>query len=484
MIHVRTLSRVITILLMVVALFMASSAIWSLVDGEVGMARWFLIPSVSVLGGGALLLLALRGDFGELSTRDGFLLVSAAWVAASAVGALPFWLSGAIPSYVDAYFETMSGFTTTGASILTDIEALPRSMLFWRSLTHWLGGMGIIVLTVALLPLLGVGGLQLIRAEAPGPTVDRLTPKITGTAKILWTSYLVLSLIETVLLLLGGMTLFDALTHTFGTMATGGFSPRAASVGAYDSPFIQWVITIFMVAAGINFVMYFRAVSGRFNLIARDTELRIYLTIFVAATLLATFSLWGARFDTFGASLRHGAFQVASILTTTGFATDDFAVWPAFAQIVLYLLMFVGGCSGSTGGGPKVVRIVTTVKQGWNEMRHLIYPSGVFSIRMNGERIRTRVTHAISGFLALYATLALVTTATVAAAGNDIVTSVSTALATLGNIGPGFGRVGPALNYAFFPQWLKAFLSVVMLLGRLEIYTVLVLFTGSFWRRQ
>lgn len=481
--NARSVLRFVAILVIVVSAFMVTPLIWALVDGEAGTFRAFLLPVAVVVPLAAAFVYVSGRDDDEVSTRDGFLMVSLGWIVASLVGALPFVLSGAIPSYVDALFETMSGFTTTGASILTDIEDLPRSILFWRSLTHWLGGMGIIVLTVAIFPLLGIRGLQLIKAEAPGPRVDKLTPKVTETAKILWLSYVLLSVVEVVLLLFGGMSLFDSLTHTFGTMATGGFSPRNASVGAYDSAYIDIVITVFMVLAGVNFVLYYKIATRRFRSIVQDGELRAYIGIFVVASLIAAFAV-RREYGGFGAGLRYGAFQVASILTTTGYATADFAMWPELAQIVLFVLMFIGGSSGSTGGGIKVVRVVTMIKQGWNEMRYLVYPRGIFSIRLSGERLRKDIVYAISGFVVLYMALILFTTVLVAAAGNDILTSLSTALVTLGNIGPGFGGVGPTQNFAFFPDWIKVYLTFVMMLGRLEIYTVLVLFTGRFWRQQ
>ncbi len=484
MINIRVVLRVAAALLIIVSLFMLTSVLWALHYEEEGTTLAFLIPALATMAVAGVVLVVTRGPFLSLSTRDGFLLVSLSWILATIVGAVPFTLSGAIPSYVDALFETMSGFTTTGASILTAIEPLPKSILFWRSLTHWLGGMGIIVLTVAIFPILGVGGLQLIRAEAPGPTVDKITAKITETAKILWLTYLALSAAETILLMVAGLDLFDALTHTFGTMATGGFSPKNASVGHYNSTFVDIVITVFMVSAGVNFVLYFKLLTGRFRTIARDTELKVYLAIFFVASLAVAVDLRGARFSHFGESLRYSSFQVASILTTTGYATDDFAVWPVFSQVVLFALMFVGGCSGSTGGGMKVIRITTMIKQGWNEMRYLVYPSAVFPIRINGERVRKNIVYAITGFVALYIFLLIVTTLMVGLAGNDIVTSFTTALVTLGNIGPGFGSIGPTLNYAFYPDWIKLFLVLIMMLGRLEVYTVLVLFTPRFWRQQ
>jgi trk system potassium uptake protein TrkH len=417
----------------------------------------------------------------SLSTRDGFLFVTLSWAIVSLLGALPYYLSGAIPSFADAYFETMSGFSTTGASILTDIEILPRSLLFWRSLTHWLGGMGIVVLTVAVLPLLGIGGMQLIKAEAPGPTVDKITPRIAETAKLLWLIYLGFTVAETILLQLGGMDLFDSLTHTFGTLATGGFSPKGASVGHYNSAYIDGVITFFMILAGINFGLHFRYLTGKTGVLLSDTEFKAYITIFIGATLMIAVDLYGSYYSSFFESLRFSSFQVASILTTTGYATADFEQWPYFSQVVLFVMMFIGGCSGSTGGGIKVIRIATLLKQGLNEMKYLLHPRGVFTLRISGYPIKKDVVYAISGFFFLYIFMLLITTLVVATSEENIITCFTTALATVGNIGPGFGKIGPAENYAFFPDYIKIYLSFAMLVGRLEIYTVLVLFTRRFW---
>ncbi len=476
-------AKVVLVLLLVIAAFMVAPLLVAIIYGETAMISAFLIPMAGVMLVAGLYLLLTRGVRGSLSTKDGFFLVTMSWLFAAGVGALPFTISGWVPSYADAFFETMSGFTTTGATILTDIESLPDSLLFWRSLTHWLGGMGIIVLTVAILPLLGVGGYQIMKAEAPGPSVDRLTPKITQTAKILWFIYLGLTVLETVLLMLGGLSLYDALTHTFGTLATGGFSPKAASVGHYSSPFVQWVITAFMMGAGINFILYYRLLMGEFRLIRQNTEVKAYLGIFLVATLIIALVLNRGYYATFGESLRYAGFQAASILTTTGYATADFALWPALAQGILFALMFIGGSAGSTGGGIKVVRIVTIIKQGFNEMRYLIHPRGVFSIRLSGSPVRKDVVYSITGFAFLYIFLLVVTAVVVSTGGHDLLTSMTTALATLGNIGPGFGRIGPVENYAFFQDYIKWFLSFIMMVGRLEIYTVLVLITPAFWKR-
>lgn len=423
----------------------------------------------------------IRSDI--MSTRDGFLFVTLSWVCAAFIGSMPFYFSGAVPDFTNAFFETMSGFSTTGASILTQIEAMPRSIMFWRSLTHWLGGMGIVVLTVAILPILGIGGLQLLKAEAPGPTVDKITPRITETAKLLWFIYVGFTITETVLLMLGGMDLFDAFTHTFGTLATGGFSTKNASIGHYNSAYIDGVITIFMVLAGINFSLHFRLLTGKVRYLLHDTEFKAYLIIYIGATILLTINLNSNYYTSLGESFRYASFQAASILTTTGYATYDFEKWPFFSQSILFILMFIGGSSGSTGGGIKVIRIVTLLKQGFNEMKFLLQPRGVFTLRISGNVVRKNIVYAISGFFFLYIFILLIISFSVSTSGQDLVTSFTTALVTVGNIGPGFGNVGPSDNYAFYPSYVKWILSFAMLVGRLELYTVLIIFTPRFWNR-
>lgn len=479
---VKIVLHVLSVIMLIISLFIILSAIVSFIYDETESAFAFIktiaiIIPVSVF----VYFITKSGKDKVLGTREGFLLVTSSWIAASLAGALPFVFSGAIPAYTDAFFETMSGFTTTGASILTDIEALSHGMLFWRSLTHWLGGMGIVVLTVALLPLLGIGGIQLLRAEAPGPSMDKITPKITQTAKILWLIYVGFTVIEIILLMIGGMSLFDASTHTFGTMATGGFSTKASSIGAFNSAYIHIVITVFMVLAGMNFNLFYKVLSGNFKGFFRDTEMRVYLSIFILVSVLISINLLGT-YGSFGKSLQYASFQTASILTTTGYATTDFALWPAFSKNALFFVMFIGGCSGSTGGGIKVVRIVTLIKLAFNEMKQLVYPRGVFPLRMNGSIMKKEIVYPIAGFFFLYIFLLLSVTMGVASGGYDIITSFSTALATLGNIGPGFGLIGPALNYSFYPVYIKWILSIAMMLGRLEIYTVLILITPKLWR--
>lgn len=485
--HFAMVFYIISVLIMVIGGFMLFPLGIAIYQGEAASSMAFFQTIVLVLVSGILInFFTYKRRGKQFSAKDGFLMVTVSWVIASGLGALPFMLSGIIPSYTDAYFESMSGFTTTGASILTEIQSLPKSILFWRSLTHWLGGMGFVVLTVAIMPLLGIGGVKMVSAESPGPTMDKITPKITHMAKLLWFIYIVMTIVETLLLLLGGMDLFDSLTHTFGTLATGGFSPKNASVGFYDSAYIDIVITIFMVLAGLNFGLYFRVLTGNLGELRRNTELKAYLLIFVLTTIIAAIPLTGKIYSDFGESLRFSSFQVASILTTTGYATADFDLWPSLSKYILFLLMFVGGCSGSTGGGIKVVRIVTLFKQAVTEMKHLADPRGVFTTRINKLPIRKDFVYTIVGFVSLYILLLLITTGVVATSpGNyNLITSFSTALATVGNIGPGFSLVGPTMNYSFFPQYVKWFLSFAMMAGRLEVYTVLILLTPYFWKRK
>ncbi|PKK88888.1 MAG: potassium transporter [Candidatus Wallbacteria bacterium HGW-Wallbacteria-1] len=476
--------KVSSALILMLCLFMIIPVVVALWYGENSMIMHFLNPA-----GGAALILALalkltwKTGNETLTIRDGFLLVTMSWIIAALIGSFPFWTSGAIPTFTDAYFETMSGFTTTGASVLTEIESLPRCLLFWRSLTHWLGGMGIVVLTVALLPILGAGGVHMLKAEAPGPTVDKTMPRIADTAKTLWIVYLAFTAVQTILLMFGGMDLFDSLTHTFGTLATGGFSPKNLSVGHYNSAYIDWVITAFMVMAGINFALYFKALSKGFAEAFRNTELKVYLAIFGIISIVMAMNLnSNGVYSGFFTSLRYSAFQTASILTTTGYATANYDIWPEFAKILLFLVMFVGGCSGSTGGGIKVIRILALFKMVWHEMKFMAHPRGIFKLRIDGTALQKNFIYPVAAFFFLYIMALLFTTLVVASAGYDILTSFSTSLATLGNIGPGFAMVGPTMNYQFFPDYVIWFLSFVMLLGRLELYTVLILLTGKFWK--
>jgi len=418
-----------------------------------------------------------------LSTKGSFLLVSLAWITASFFGAMPFYLSGAIPEFTNSFFETASGFTTTGASILNDIESLPKSLLMWRSLTQWLGGMGIVVLTVAILPLLGIGGLQLIKAEAPGPSVDKMSSRITTTAKYLWLIYLTLTVLLIILLIFGGMSFFDSITHTFSTLSTGGFSPKQDSIANYSSPFIQYVISIFMFLASVNFALHFNLITGNFKNIINNSEIKAYLLVILTATIIIAFNLYNS-FESGGEeSFRLAVFQALTFITTTGFVTDNYESWPFLSQIILFSLMFVGGCSGSTAGGIKVVRILLLFKQSLNEMKFLLHPRGIFTIKLNKMPVKKDIVYAVSGFFFLYIATNIIVTILVASGGHDLLTSFAASLATIGNIGPGFGSVGPLDNYAGFSDYIKWVLSFAMIAGRLELYSFIIILTPYFWKK-
>jgi trk system potassium uptake protein TrkH len=454
----------------------------SLVDADGTYAA--LLGSASLSAGlGAALLAATRRARTELSHREGFAVVTLGWALFGCVGALPYLLSGAIASPIDAVFESLSGFTTTGATILTDIERLPRSLLLWRALTHWLGGMGIIVLSLAILPMLGVGGMQVFRAEVPGPTADRLSPRIQETARLLWGVYLGLTAAEVILLMLGGLDWFDAVCHAFATMATGGFSTRNASVGAFGSAYVDTVVTIFMFLAGVNFALHYAALTGRGMKALRNEELRIYAAIALGATLVLMVANAWTVYPNLLQNLRYSAFQAVSILTTTGFGTANYEIWPVVCQVLLVLLMFVGGSAGSTGGGMKVSRILLLLKHAVVQVWSLIHPRGVRRVKLDGRPVPDVVLQGILGLFALYLLCTGAGALGMAALGVEPVTAVASVIACVGNIGPGLGDVGPVDNYAQLPQSGKALLSFCMLLGRLEIFTVLAVFFPSAWRK-
>ncbi|HEY9054861.1 MAG TPA: TrkH family potassium uptake protein [Rectinemataceae bacterium] len=483
--HHRSLLRLLSIVAGLIAIFLLIAAAFSFLDGEnLRTSLSFLSPAALALGFFGIMAFISRKDGRPfLTNKEGFFFVTSCWIMASALSALPFVLSGYIPSFVDAFFETMSGYTTTGASILKDIEALPRSLLLWRATTHWLGGMGIVVLTVAIFPLLGFGGLRLMEAESPGPSVDKITARVSGTAKIFWIIYLGMTVVEAIMLMLGGMNWFDSICHTFATLATGGFGVKNLSIGHYSSAYIDLVITVFMLLAGMNFTLHYRVLTGNWKSAVKDPELRAYLAIFTVSALVIALDLRGSGvYPDFMKSLRYAGFQASSILTTTGFATADFNAWPSASQGVLLFLMFIGGCAGSTGGGIKVIRIITLFKMAFTEMRYLMNPKGVYSIFVNGKALRKNVVYDTAALVFLYFAFMIVSFVVVSLGGYDITTSVTATLATLGNIGPGFNLVGPAANYSFFPWWIKLWLSFAMLVGRLEVYTVLVLFSKRFWK--
>jgi trk system potassium uptake protein TrkH len=420
---------------------------------------------------------------GAISHREGMAITTLGWVAASLFGSLPFYLSGVLPHLVDCIFETTSGFTTTGASVIRNVEIVAPGILFWRSLTHWLGGLGIIVLGLAILPFLGVGGMQLYKAEVPGPVVDKLKPRLKDTAMILWKVYVAFTVAETILLLLGGMNLLDALCHTFGTLATGGFSTKNASIGHYKSLYFDVVVTIFMLLGGINFALHFQFFRGKPLAMWRDPEFRFFMGYWLFVTLIIAVNCFGKTYDSFWHALRYTSFTVASITTTTGFATADFELWPPLSLCLLLLCMVVGASVGSTGGSVKCMRIMVVLKQGYRELIRLIHPRAVVRLKLGDHAVPNEVFDGIAGFIFLYLGLAALSMFLVAAAGVDLVTTISSVLACLGNVGPGLGEVGPMDNYAGMPEFAKWILSLDMLLGRLEIYTVIILLVPRFYKK-
>ena len=408
-------------------------------------------------------------------------MVAITWILVSAVSALPFVFSGAIPDFADAFFESCSGYTTTGATILSDIESLPRSILFWRSFSHWIGGMGILVFTIALLPEMGIGGQNIARAETPGPIFSKVSARMTDTARYLYLMYAGYTVVETLLLLAGGMSLFDALVHTFGTVGTGGFSIYNDSIAHYSSPYIEGVLTVFMLLSGASFNLFFLVVTTGRRALFKDSEFKLYLLIYVTATLLIMIRLMTSGIDA-GSSFRVASFQVASLLTTTGFATSNYVMWPTFCQMILMLLFFIGGCSGSTSSGVKVIRILVLLKALRANIRSKLHPNALSNIKVDNRNIPTETISTISSYLFLYLGLMfLVGCALTVADGLNMVDGLSTAASCLGNVGPAFGEMGPAANYGGLTVFSKYLLSFTMITGRLELYTIILLFSGRFW---
>ena len=469
------------LMVMEAGLMIPSLAVALLYGG--GDAPAFLLAIGITSFAGALLSFLLKPDREDLTARDGMAVAGLSWVILSFFGALPFVLSGAIPHMVDAYFEAVRGFTTTGSTILTEIEHLPKGVLFWRSFTHWIGGMGVLVFTLAVLPRLSGRTSHLARAESPGPTFSKLLPKMGDTAKILYLLYFVLSLAETVCLLLAGMNVYDALIHTFGTAGTGGFSNYNASVGAFHSPLIEWIIGTFMMLFGVNFAIYFHLMRREKEPILQSEELWTYLGIVAAATLLVTLNIL-PRYGAFFEALRNAFFQVTSIISTTGFGTADFNLWPLFSRTLILLLMCMGACAGSTAGGFKMSRVLLLGKSAYRDLEHTIQPRKVAVVRLEGKAVAENTLAQVGVYLSLWVVLAVVGTLLISLEQSDFVTAFTAVLTTLSNVGPGLNGVGPTENFAAFSPAAKLLLSFMMLAGRLEIYPILLLFSPHVWRKN
>ncbi|NPA44255.1 MAG: TrkH family potassium uptake protein [Chlorobi bacterium] len=474
--------RVLGSLLFIEAFFLMLALLVSLIYGEDDKIA-FLITIGIASSIGLISRLITSNKKKEIGKREGYIIVSFVWVVFSFVGSLPFILSGYIPNLTNAFFETMSGFTTTGSSILNDIEALPHGLLFWRSIIQWMGGMGIIVLSLAILPILGIGGMQLFSAEVPGPVPDKLHPRVTETAKRLWLIYVVFTIAETTLLLFGGMDLFDAVNHSFTTMATGGYSTKQASIAHWDSAYIQYVIILFMFIAGTNFTLAYFGFKLKFKKIIHNEEFRYYLGFILLISIVSAIVLYNTSNLGIEKSFRDSLFQVVSLITTTGYATADYLKWFPFIITILFISMFFGGSAGSTGGGIKFMRIVLLMKNSVAEFKRLIHPHAIIPVRFNHSTVKPQIITNILAFIVLYVSIFVGGTIVMSAIGLDLQSSMGAVITSLGNVGPGLGEQGPAGNFYNVPAIGKWFLSFLMLVGRLELFTVLILFSPSFWKK-
>lgn len=462
-----------------------------------GVTLKLFASGLIVLAVGGSTMLVTKKHKKEMNKREGYIVVAFGWIVMSLSGTLPYVITQAIPSFTDAFFETMSGYTTTGASILNDIESIPKGVLFWRSITHWIGGMGIIVLAIAILPLLGIGGMQLFAAEAPGPGGDKLHPRITDTAKRLWLIYFGYTAAETILLQAAGMSFFDAVNHALSTLSTGGFSTKNASIAYWnDQPIIQYIIIFFMFLAGTNFVLSYYLFKGRVAKIIKDEEFKLYFKFIIIFTVIAAFLIYFRAdvsqssvahpmvFGEVESAVRHGLFQVLAIVTTTGFVSADYTLWTPFLTVFFFGLMFLGGSAGSTSGGVKVVRHLILIKNGFLEFKRALHPNAIIPVRYNKKSVSGDIVFNILGFFILYMLSFIIGALVFSMFQLDFESAIGLAASSLGNVGPALGDFGPVNNYAALPALGKWWASFLMLIGRLELFTVLILLTPFFWRNR
>lgn len=486
LLNISVIIHVIGSLLIINGILMSLSIPFSIAYKD-GVTMEIILSSVITLAIGLYMRISSKkSKDAEIKKRDGYLIVTGGWIAMSLFGMLPYMISGAIPSIHDAFFETMSGFTTTGASILGEpgheISKLPESLLFWRSMTQWIGGMGIIVLTIAILPMLGIGGMELFVAEAPGPTKDKIHPRIKETAKRLWVIYLGLTVTETIILMISGMTFFDAINHALTTNSTGGFSTKDGSVGEFASPLYEYIIIVFMFLAGTNFTLLYFGLKGKLKKFWTNDEFKWYLSAVVGLTIVLTPFVYAYK-DSFEESFRAVLFQVVSLVTTTGYASDDFTLWGPLITFVFFLLLFSGASAGSTSGGIKIVRIVLLIKNGFLEFKRRLHPKAVIPVHLNKEPVNNTIIYNLLAFIFLYLFIFTIGSIIMTALGVRFDEALSGVATSLGNVGPGIGSLGPAENFANVPDAGKWVLSFLMLLGRLELFTVALVFTPYFWRR-
>ena len=478
----KSIAKILSRVLAMLGASMFLPVITALAYGEDDCVRSFLVVALPCIFFGVILQRIIPYSRHNMRLRDGFLLVTLTWLLLASIAAVPVVISGSMASWFDAFFEMCSGFSTTGATVCEDVEALPHAILLWRSFSHWIGGMGILVFAIAWMPALGISGQEIAEAETPGPVLSKITPKMSETARDLYLIYIAFTLIETVLLMIGGMGLFDAVTHSFATVGTGGFGNYNDSIAHFGSTYIDIVITVFMLLSGINFNLYFFVLRRKVSIAVKDDEFKAYILIFTVATLIITFyGTFSNTFDGFFEGLHQAAFQVASILTTTGFSTCDFALWPPLCMMVLFVLFFIGGCSSSTGGGIKVVRVLIIIRMIGRSAALKLHPNAYITIKYNNRKFSTDTVQGICAFVCLYLFTLFAVTLWVALDNYDMVTSFTATASCLGNIGPGFSSVGPAENFGIFSNSVKLVLSLTMITGRLELFTILMMFSRRFW---
>lgn len=482
MINLRFITNIIGRLLLIESAFMLLCTIVALIYKEPDIVA-FIYSSLITAVVGMILAFSIKPKDRILAKKDGYFTVTMVWIVFSLFGSLPYIIGNSIPSFVDAFFETMSGFTTTGSSILNNIEALPHATLFWRSLTQWLGGLGIILLFIAILPSLGIEGRDLYVAEVTGPTHNKSSFTFTSSARQMWVLYSILTLTETGLLMLGGMSFFDGICHSFTTMATGGFSTKQASVGYWDSAYIQYVIVIFMFIAGTNFGLLLTATRGNWRKLFRDSEFRLYFLIAVMSSIVIGTGLYFSGWGNLEKSFRDATFQVVTIMTTTGYATADYLLWPPMLGLIIFLLLFIGSSAGSTSGGIKVIRVYLLFKNSFTELKRIIHPNAVINVKYDNKSVHPNIMTGIMGFAILFMIIFTIGSLIMTMFTEDIITACSAVITSMSNVGPGFGSIGPMYSFAHLNDFAKIILALLMLIGRLEVFTVMVLFTRAFWKK-
>ena len=482
MINFRFIANLMGKLLLIESAFLTLCVVVALIYQEPDAMAFFYTTLITA-GAGLLMAHFIKAKDRVLAKKDGYFMVTMVWIVFSLFGCLPFILGNTIPSFANAFFETISGFTTTGSSILTNIDALPHATLFWRSLTQWLGGLGIIMLFIAILPSLGIEGRDLYVAEVTGPTHSKTSLTFTSSARQMWIIYTSLTFLQTILLMFGGMNFFDGICHSFTTMATGGFSTKQSSVAYWDSSYIQYVIIIFMFIAGTNFGLLNAAIRGNWKKLFRDNEFKLYAAIVILASIIIGLGLYSTGWADLGKSMRDATFQVVTLMTTTGFATADYLIWPPFLCLILFLLFFIGASAGSTSGGIKVIRVYLLFKNSFIELKRIIHPNGIINVKYNNKTVHPNIMTGIMGFAILFMIIFTIGSLIMTMFTEDIITACSAVITSMSNVGPGFGSIGPMYSFAHLNDFAKLFLAFLMLVGRLEIFTVMVLFTRAFWKR-